>query len=151
VERRPELIGAAALALGMALACGKSAPPPGATPLPGAIIDAAPVSAPAPEAADAPPPAPATIADVTAAGAAVGQVVRVEGTARNAKLSAVVMTGELVVYCLDLPSWPDERANQPVVVRGLLEHTSEFEPEAGGPISAGTGGPIYAIRTCAVE
>lgn len=147
MERRPELIGAALLALGLALACGKSAAP-------SSPEEAAPVAAPVSDAA-APvadsPAEPRTIADAPAAAAAVGQVVRVEGTARNAKLSAVVMTNGLMVYCLGLPSWPDERANQPVVVRGMLEHTSEFEPEPGGPVSAGTGGPIYAIRACTVE
>lgn len=146
MERRSELVTALLLAFALGVACGKSAPPvatPPATEDAGAVAER---PAPPPEATG-----PRAVSNVADAADAVGQRVRVEGTARNAKLSAVVAVGDLIVYCLDLPEWPDERANQPVVVQGMLEHTDEHTPDPGGPISAGTGGPIYAIRTCTVE
>ena len=93
-----------------------------------------------------------TLASSKDAAAALGQTVRITGTAQNAKLSAVVQTGDLVVYCLDRPSWKD-RAGKPVSVEGKLEQTREFEAQVddGGAISQGTGGPVFVIRACTVK
>jgi len=84
--------------------------------------------------------------------AALGQTVRISGTAQNAKLGAVVEKGELVVYCLDHPSW-NERAGKSITVEGKLEQTHAFEAHVddGGAISQGTSGPIFVIRTCTVK
>jgi hypothetical protein len=128
---------------GALVSCSKGSPPVETA---AAAYDAAPAPTP-----DEPAPGPALIAKASDARAAVGSEVRIEGTARDAKLSAVVMTGDLIVYCLDVDAWPDERSNETVAVRGLLEHTDEFSAAKDGPVSAGTTGSIYVIRTCTVE
>lgn len=94
------------------------------------------------------------VATADAATAAVGQVVRVEGTARNAKLSGVVVASGLHLYCLDQASgWPAELAGQHVAVTGALEFTEEFAATTGpdGAVSAGTDGGVFVIRTCQVQ
>lgn len=96
---------------------------------------------------------PVVIADAAAARAALGRRVQLEGTARNAKLSAVVVRGDLLVYLLDRDSWPDERDGATVTVRGVLEETNEFMATRGpdGAISTGTDGPVFVLRRSEVE
>ncbi len=80
---------------------------------------------------------------------ALGQRVRVEGTARDAKLGAAVIGADgLVVFCLDVARWPAEVEGRRVVAEGTLEETSE--PQAavgpGGERSAGIEGSAYVLR-----
>jgi len=119
---------------------------------------AAPATTSPPEApvATAPSPAPAPgrsgtaiqIDSVAGARAAIGKRVHLEGTGDNAKLGAVVVKGDLVVYCIDRKDGWDER-NIPVVVEGVLDYTSHTKARTGsdGSISAGTGEPIFQM-TC---
>ena len=88
------------------------------------------------------------IDSVAGARAAIGKLVRLEGTGDNAKLGAVVVKGDLVVYCIDRKDGWDER-NVPVVVEGVLDYTSHAKARIGGDgsISAGTGEPIFQM-TC---
>lgn len=90
------------------------------------------------------------IDSVAGARAAIGKRVRLEGTGDNAKLGAVVVKGDLVVYCIDRKDGWDER-NIPVVVEGVLDYTSRAKARIGsdGSISAGTGEPIFQM-TCDV-
>jgi hypothetical protein len=88
------------------------------------------------------------IDSVAGARAAIGKRVHLEGTGDNAKLGAVVVKGDLVVYCIDRKDGWDER-NIPVVVEGVLDYTSRAKARTGrdGSISAGTGEPIFQM-TC---
>ena len=150
------LLPLAAAVLLFGTACGSdeaSAPTPEATPE--QVSDATPVPEP-----EAPAPQPEDSGDtlvvgtVEAATAAVAQVVRIEGTARNAKLSGVVVAGGLHVYCLsEADGWPAELAGQEVAVTGLLEFTEEFAARTGpdGLVSAGTDGGVFALRTCEAQ
>ncbi len=114
------------------------APGSGSGPGSAVVVDAAPVET-------GPPVAVGNRAELEAA---VGKMVEVRGTAKNAKLSAVVIVGELPVYCLGVDSWPTKLANGQVKARGKLEHTDEFAGDAG---TAGTGGKVYVLRACAYE
>ena len=94
---------------------------------------------------------PALIANAADATAALGTRVRVEGKAANDKLSAVVETGQLSVYCLDMKAWPDARVGTSATVEGMLERTEEFQSRTnGGLVSQGTSGAIFVIRKCTV-
>ena len=83
-----------------------------------------------------------------AAKQAVGKRVRIEGTARNAKLGAVVVKGDLLVYCLDRDSWPDAVDGKAVAVEGTLEYTKDFQAQVSpaGEVSQGTSGGVFALR-----
>lgn len=123
-----------------------------------------PVEAPAPAAhATVPDPSPGspaaapaatepstavTIDSIASARAAIGRRVHLEGTGDNAKLGAVVVKGDLVVYCVDRKDGWNDR-NVPVVVEGILDYTSRIKarPTSDGSISAGTGEPIFQM-TC---
>jgi hypothetical protein len=59
---------------------------------------------------------------------------RVEGTAQNAKLSAAVVNGEQVVYCLNRTDWPVGVEGKRVMVEG--------------EVSQGTEGGDIVIRNC---
>jgi hypothetical protein len=109
----------------------------------------------APSSTAAPPAAAPTkprtairIDSVAGARAAVGKLVHLEGVGDNAKLGAVVVKGDLVVYCIDRKDGWNER-NFPVVVEGVLDYTSQAKARIGGDgsISAGTGEPIFQM-TC---
>jgi hypothetical protein len=115
----------------------------------------APSPAQAPPSPTAPPAAakPGTaipIDSVASARAAIGKRVHLEGTGDNAKLGAVVVKGDLVVYCIDRKDGWDER-NIPVVVEGILDYTSRAMAPTGsnGSISTGTREPIFEM-TCDV-
>jgi hypothetical protein len=86
------------------------------------------------------------IESVADARAAIGKRVRLEGTGDNAKLGAVVVKGDLVVYCTDRKDGWDTR-NVPVIVEGVLDYTSHARAQVGsnGSISAGTGEPIFQM------
>lgn len=88
------------------------------------------------------------IDSIASARAAIGKRVHLEGTGDNAKLGAVVVKGDLVVYCVDRKDGWDER-NVPVAVEGILEYTGRARARTGsdGSISAGTGEPIFEM-TC---
>src|SRR5262245_2146929 len=64
------------------------------------------------------------VTDEASAKAAVGKVVRVEGTAENAKLAAVVAIGDFEVYCWDRKDGWDDTGGK-VAVEGMLEYTDE--------------------------
>jgi hypothetical protein len=93
-----------------------------------------------------------TVRDEAAALAHVGKVVRVEGKAGNARLSAAVVGDGWVVYCLDRAEWPETQAGMPVAVQGRLEQTREFEGgrDADGGHRAGTEGGVFVLRACDV-
>ena len=90
--------------------------------------------------------APAVVTDDTGAKANAGAVVDVKGTARDAKLGAVVVASSLVVYCLGVEHWPDDVFGKPVTAHGKLEQTTEFA--AQDETSAGTTGPVWVLRDC---
>jgi len=95
---------------------------------------------------------PATVTDAAGARAARGQPVDVVGVARDAKLGPVVVAGDLVVYCDGLGAWPDDRRGTTVRVRGTLEQTADHEAteDADGARTAGTDGPVWTLRACAL-
>lgn len=119
---------------------------PSETPVGAAHPAAAPAAAP-PAAATRPGTA-VSIDSIAGARAAVGKRVHLEGTGDNAKLGAVVVKGDLVVYCVDRKDGWDTR-NVPVVVEGILEYTSRARAQTGsdGSVSAGTAEPIFEM-TC---
>lgn len=90
------------------------------------------------------------IDSIASARAAIGKRVHLEGTGDNAKLGAVVVKGDLVVYCVDRKDGWDAR-NVPVIVEGILDYTSRAKTHTGsdGSISAGTRDPIFEM-TCDV-
>lgn len=100
-----------------------------------------------------PPAAPSDAVTVTSgadARGALGKRVRVTGKAENAKLSAIVMAGDLVVYCLDIQGWPDELRGFEVTAEGVLEQTDQFRAQVSpdGAISQGTAGGDLVLRGC---
>jgi hypothetical protein len=105
-------------------------------------------TAPPPATAPAKPRTAIRIDSVAGARAAIGKLVHLEGVGDNAKLGAVVVKGDLVVYCSDRKDGWDER-NVPVVVEGVLNYTSQAKARIGGDgsISAGTGEAIFQM-TC---
>jgi hypothetical protein len=115
-----------------------------AAPSPGPVSSAPPVAARPP----AKPGMAIPVDSVASARAAIGKRIHLEGTGDNAKLGAVVVKGDLVVYCVDRKDGWDER-NVPVVVEGILDDTSRAKARIrnDGSISAGTGEPIFQM-TC---
>jgi hypothetical protein len=105
-------------------------------------------TAPPPTAAPAQSRTAVRIDSVAGARAAIGKLIHLEGTGDDAKLGAVVVKGDLVVYCSDRKDGWDER-NVPVVVEGVLNYTSQAKARIGsdGSISAGTGEAIFQM-TC---
>jgi ketosteroid isomerase-like protein len=82
---------------------------------------------------------------------AARQPVWVVGIAGNAKLGAVVTTGEHVVYCEGRSAWPPELEGKPVVVEGTLATRSVPAPPVGlaGERSAGAEGAMSTLSPCA--
>lgn len=79
--------------------------------------------------------------------AAIGKRVRISGTADNAKLGAVVVVNDLVVYCSHRTDGWDERGRA-VVVEGVLERSEgEAVRAPDGTMSAGIEGPVFRM-TC---
>jgi len=97
------------------------------------------------------PPAPPVVADASHVDENLGKTVVVRGNAGNAKISAAVVVGKLVVYCLGVDSWPNDVSGKTVDAKGKLEKTSEFTAPPPGPdgvVAAGTGGDVYVLRGC---
>ena len=94
--------------------------------------------------------APVVVLDSAGAKAYVGKLVSVKGVARDARISAAVVTENFIVYCLGLARWPGGISGTPVLVHGRLEYTDEFAAKRGpgGEISAGTDGPVWVLRDC---
>jgi len=94
------------------------------------------------------PGEPLVVTDAATARAALGRTVSLSGTAGNAKLSAVIVRGDLLVYLPDRESWPDDLVGTTVTVRGTLEETAALAATRGpdGAVSAGTDGPVFVLR-----
>jgi len=104
------------------------------------------LNGPEPRATVAAVPAAAKVTDTATAKAATGTQTTVSGTARTAKIAAViVLTDGTPVYCLELEKWPVELEGAPIVAEGTLETTEQF---AAGPGAAGTNGPVWVLRDC---
>ncbi len=82
---------------------------------------------------------------------AIGQEVRVVGTARDAKLAAAVVVDSSPIYCLGQERWPEGVAGQEVELRGVLVRSDRYaaKVDADGAISQGTEGPVTAVEGCA--
>jgi hypothetical protein len=76
----------------------------------------------------------------------------IEGTARNAKISGIVISDRLSVYCLNIPDWGTLEGKK-VTVRGLVEYTEEFAAQINekGEISQGTESGVLVIRKCEIN
>jgi hypothetical protein len=96
---------------------------------------------------------PITVGDGAGAKANMGKLVAVQGIARDAKISAAVVNGNLVVYCLGITKWPGGLSGKPVLVHGRLEQIDAFAATrgVGGEASAGTDGPVWVLRDCRYE
>ncbi len=81
---------------------------------------------------------------------APNKLVTIEGTAQNAKLSAVVVGPESVVYCLNIPEWPSHIVGKRVRIKGVLETTDEFAAKTNsrGEITQGSAGGDLVMRQC---
>lgn len=89
---------------------------------------------------------------ITTAAAAklqLGNVAEVQGIARNAKISAAIVNGDLIVYCTELARWPSHLLDHDVIGRGTLAQTAEFAAKREGDV--GTDGPVYVLRSCTVD
>ena len=77
-----------------------------------------------------------------------GEVVTVKGTAVNTKLSAAVKSASMLVYCIEIPEWPEDISGRTVTVSGRLEKSDQFKARTGpsGERSAGTTGGDYLLR-----
>lgn len=76
----------------------------------------------------------------------------IEGTARNAKISGIVISEKLSVYCLNVPDWGALEGKK-VSVQGLVEYTEEFAAQINekGEISQGTEGGVLVMRKCEIK
>ena len=90
------------------------------------------------------------VRDAAEAESAVGKAVLFTGTAADAKIAAVVTAKDLVVYCLDRPSWPGDAVGHSVTVSGVLEKSTAFQAKVGpnGERAEGTDGPVFVLKTC---
>ncbi len=80
-----------------------------------------------------------------------GRIVTIAGRAENAKISAIVISKQLSVYCLNHSQWKPEQTGKPVRVKGRLEYTEEFNAKTeNGEISQGTAAGVYVIRRCEI-
>lgn len=110
----------------------------------GAVPSSPPSSPPAPAApATAKPSTAVRIDSVASARAAVGKRVHIEGIGDNAKLGAVVVKGDLVVYCTDRKDGWDQR-NVPVIVEGILDYTDRAKARTGSTVASA---PAQASRS----
>ena len=95
-------------------------------------------------------PAAAVITDAAGVASNLGKHVALRGTARNAKLSAVVIVEGSPIYCLGVESWPTAIDGTQIVAHGTLESSHQFEAAPGphGEVSQGTDGPVTVLRDC---
>jgi hypothetical protein len=77
-----------------------------------------------------------------------GEVVMIQGTAVNTKLSAAVKSASMLVYCIEIPEWPEDVVGRVVSASGRLEKSDQFKARTGpgGDRSAGTAGGDYLLR-----
>ena len=68
----------------------------------------------------------------------------VRGIAQNAKLGAVVLADDRVVYCHGLDHWPTDVVGTTVVVHGVLEQTDAYVTPS--PHAAGASGSVWILR-----
>ena len=95
------------------------------------------------------------VATIEQAEAALGQRVRVLGTAGDAKLSAVVHSDTLVVYCMERGEggllvesrWPEGTIGKQVAVTGTLEWSEQFiaDVESDGSVRQGAEGGLWVV------
>jgi len=143
------------VSLMMAAACGGPPQVEMPAPPPDPFVTVAEIERAAAAAAAALPVVPVLVGTAGQADAALGQRVRLLGTAGDAKLSAVVQSDALVVYCMGRGDdgllvesrWPADVVGQEVAVTGILEHSDQFVSVVGedGAITQGTEGPILAV------
>ncbi len=91
------------------------------------------------------------VVSLVEARANIGKQVTVYGEAGNAKLAAVIQTaGRLVIYCMNVPAWPDSVNGKFVTAHGTLEqsHAAEAKRSPDGEIGQGTNGPIWVLENC---
>lgn len=100
------------------------------------------------------PPTAATprpVRTLAEARVALGQRVRVQGTAGREKLGDSVDVGGMVLICLD-HRFADDRIGRTVSVEGVLDETRDFEAVRGprGEVSQGTesDAPLLVLRGC---
>ena len=76
-------------------------------------------------------------------------MVEIRGEAVNAKLSAAVLSDKGLVYCIEIPEWPENVVGRRVAVRGRLEKTDQFRARTGpsGERTAGTSGGDSLLRS----
>ena len=100
------------------------------------------------EAAAAPAAGPLTITNSSDVDASLGKRVTFVGEAANAKLSAMVHTKAMMLYCIEMPDWPDEVHGKQVRVTGVLARTDQFKAKVAkdGAISQGTAGGDELLR-----
>jgi hypothetical protein len=86
--------------------------------------------------------------DAASAAAALGQRVRIRGAAANAKLGAVVLRQDLVVYVQGQRAWPDKLVGRRVEVTGELVRTARYRARTSpaGAVSQGTAGAVLLLR-----
>ena len=147
--KNPTILPCFLLLLGAA--CANPLPVEMPAPPPDLYVFVEPLSRPA---ATTPGP-PVLVSTASQAAAALGQRVRLLGTAQDAKLSAVVQSEALLVYCMIRDGdgllvesrWPQGTVGQEVAVTGILEQSEQFTAQVGpdGAISQGTEGPILAL------
>ncbi len=96
----------------------------------------------------APAAGPVTVANSSDVEANLGKRVTFVGEAANAKLSAMVHTKAMMLYCIEIPDWPDEVHGKQVRVTGVLARTDQFKAEVAkdGSISQGTAGGDELLR-----
>lgn len=140
----PQLLSGLALVLGCQPA-GAPAQDPAQAPAP--VSPPAAVASPADD-GDARPP---TLSKFSEIEAAIGQRVVIVGTAREAKLVAVVLVEASPIYCIGQERWPEGVEGEQVEVTGTLSRTDRFAArvDADGAVSQGTEGAIVVIEPCA--
>lgn len=89
-----------------------------------------------------------TVTDESSAQAELGNRVRFKGTAGNAKISAVVRTDRLTLYCVENPEWPSSLAGKTLLVTGILEKTDRFKT---GSDAAGTESDVFVLKSVTHE
>jgi hypothetical protein len=88
------------------------------------------------------------VQDAASAAAALGRPVRIRGAAANAKLGAVVMRQDLVVYLEGKRAWTDKVVGRKVEATGELIQTARYKSRTSpaGAIVQGTAGAIWLLR-----
>lgn len=96
-----------------------------------------------PAAADKTQEAPGAAKKEHAVKSAKAEIVTIVGTAHRAKLGPMVQSDKGgVIYCLNLPEWPDHVLGKKVKITGTLSTTDRFKVrvDKSGAVSQGTRG-----------